>query len=145
MESFTRKLSSSKKSSREILTKKNVQTDVLKIENFVNKLHVAKVVKLTAARKELILVLQYLGQQSFEIRNRIQCYINKNSPVFNLKVVFQFKKNFPHYLLLKIKITKCFTLTQFKCLSVIYAMILIMIKPNAISKLEPVSIQISLP
>ena len=127
---------------KEIFKKNSYQEKCIDrcIENFVNKLHVAKVVKLTAARKELILVLQYLGQQSFEIRNRIQCCINKNSPVFNLKVVLQSKKNFPRYSLLKIKSTKCSTLTEFKCLSVIYAMILIMIKPNAISKLEPVSI-----
>ena len=60
------------------------------IKNFLNKLQ--KVVELTAARKELILVLPYLGQQSFKIRNRVQCCLNKNVPVFNLKVVFQSKK-----------------------------------------------------
>ena len=59
------------------------------IKNFLNKLHVPKVVKLTAAKEELIIVLPYLGQQSFEIRNRIQGCLKKNAPVFNLKVVFQ--------------------------------------------------------
>ena len=53
------------------------------IKIFLNKLHVPKVVELTAARKELILVLLYLGQQLCEIRNR-----EKNTPVFNLNVVF---------------------------------------------------------
>ena len=61
------------------------------IKNFLNKLPVPKVVELTAARKELILVLPCLGQQSFEIRNRIQCCVKKNAPVFNVKVVFQSK------------------------------------------------------
>ena len=37
------------------------------IKHFLNKLHVPKVEELTAAKKELILVLPYLGQQSFEI------------------------------------------------------------------------------
>ena len=37
------------------------------IKNFLNKLHVPKVVELTAAKKELILVLPYLGQQLLEI------------------------------------------------------------------------------
>ena len=42
------------------------------IKNFLNKLHVTKVVELAASKKELILLLPYLGQQSFEIRNRIR-------------------------------------------------------------------------
>ena len=54
-------------------------------------LHVPKVVELTAARKDLFLVLAYLGQKSFEIRNRIQCYLQKNAQVFILKVAFQSK------------------------------------------------------
>ena len=36
--------------------------------------------------------MPYLGQQSFEIRNKTQCCLKKNAPVFNLKVVFQSKK-----------------------------------------------------
>ena len=93
---------------KEIFKKNSYQEKCIDrcIENFVNKLHVAKVVKLTAARKELILVLQYLGQQSFEIRNRIQCCINKNSPVFNLKVVFQLKKKLSTLFTFKDKINK---------------------------------------
>ena len=41
-------------------------------KNFFNNFHIPKVVELTAAKKKLILVLSYLEQQSFEIRNRIQ-------------------------------------------------------------------------
>ena len=59
------------------------------IKNFLNKLHVTKVVELTAAKKELILVLPYLGQQLFGIRNRTQSWIKKNSSVFTLRVIFQ--------------------------------------------------------
>ena len=42
-----------------------------------------KLVEITTVKKELILVLPYLGQQSFEIRNKIQCCLKKNAPVFN--------------------------------------------------------------
>ena len=62
MKSFTRKLSSPKKPLSEILTQKKLR---IYQKNF--KLYVPKVVELTAARKELILLLLYLGQQSFEI------------------------------------------------------------------------------
>ena len=88
------------------------------IKNFINKLHVHKVVELTAARKELILVLPYLGQQSFEIRNRIQCCLNKNAPVFKLKVVFQSKKRLPTLFTFKDKINKMLhsnLVYKFKC------------------------------
>ena len=62
------------------------------IKKFLNKLHVPTVVELTAPKKELILVLPYLEQQSFKIRNRIQCYLKKNAPVFDLKLVFRSRK-----------------------------------------------------
>ena len=39
--------------------------------NFINKLHVPELVEHTAAKKELILVLPYLGQNSFKILKRI--------------------------------------------------------------------------
>ena len=52
------------------------------IKNLLKKLQVPKVVELTAVKKELTLVLPYLGQQSFEFRSRI-C-VKKNAPVFNL-------------------------------------------------------------
>ena len=50
--------------------------------------------QLTATKKEITLVSPYLGQQSFEIRNKIQCCLKKNAPVFNLKVFFQSRKQF---------------------------------------------------
>ena len=65
MKSFMRKLPSSKE--KKIIDKC--------IKKFLSKLHVPKVVELTTARIEL-LVLPYLGQ-SFEIRNRIQCCLKK--------------------------------------------------------------------
>ena len=37
------------------------------IKNIVSKLHVPKVVEMTVSKNELHLVLQYLGQFSFEI------------------------------------------------------------------------------
>ena len=43
------------------------------IKNFLNKLQIPQVVELTTAKRKLILVLPHLGQQLFEIGNRIQC------------------------------------------------------------------------
>ena len=67
---------------------------------FENNLHIPKVVELTGGKKEFMLVLPYLSQKFFDIRNRIQCCLQKDAPGFNLKVQ---KCKFLHYLPLKIK------------------------------------------
>ena len=110
------------------------------IKNFLSKLQVPKVAELTAAKKELILVLPYLGQQSFEIRNRIQCCLKRNAPVFNLKVVFRSRKQLSTLFTFKDKINEMLhsnLLYKFKfniCNDIYYS------KTKRISKLEPVSI-----
>ena len=58
MKTFTRKLSSSKKSLSKISPRKIYRY----IKKFLNKLHVLMVAELIAAKKELILLLPYLGQ-----------------------------------------------------------------------------------
>ena len=73
-----------------------------------------KVVELTAVKKELILVLPYLGQKLFEIRKRIK----KNAPVFNLRVVFQSRKQFSTLFIFKDEINKMLhsnLVYKFKC------------------------------
>ena len=67
---------------------------------------------------DLILVFPYLGQQSFEIRNRIQCCLEKNAPVFDLKVVFPSRKQPSALFTFKDKINKMLHSNQvykFKC------------------------------
>ena len=88
------------------------------IKNFLNKLYVPKVVELTAAKTELILVLSYLGQQSFKIRNGMQCCLKKNAPVSNLKVVFHSRKRLSTVFTFKDKINKMLhsnLVYKFKC------------------------------
>ena len=88
------------------------------IKKYISKLLVPKLVELTAARKDLIIVLPYLGQQSFEIRNRIQCCLQKNAPVFNLKVVFQSKNRLSTLFIFKDNINKMLhsnLVYKFKC------------------------------
>ena len=88
------------------------------IKKFLNKPHVPKVVERTAAKKELILVLPYLGQQSLEVRNRIQCCLQKNASVFNLKVLFQSRKRLSTLFTFKDEIKKMLhsnLVYEFKC------------------------------
>ena len=110
------------------------------IKTFFTKFHVSKVVELTAAKKKLILVLPYLGQQLFESRNRIQCCFKKHALIFNLKAVFQLRQRLSTLFTLKDKISKMLLsnlVYKFKCniCNDNYY-----VKLNAISTLEPVSI-----
>ena len=75
-------------------------------------------VDLIIDRKEPILVLPYIGQQSSEIRNRIQCCLEKNAPVFKLKVVFQSNQQLSRLFTFKYKINKILhsnLVYKFKC------------------------------
>lgn len=47
-----------------------------------------------APDKELLLLLTYIGKICFEIRDHNQKCINKNIPLFNLKVLFQANNRF---------------------------------------------------
>ena len=88
------------------------------IKKFLNKLYLPKVVELTAAKKELILVLPYLGQQSFEIWNRIHCCLKKKAPVSNFKVVYQSRKRLSTLFTFKDKINEILhsnLVYKFKC------------------------------
>ena len=109
------------------------------IKNFLNKLHVPKIVELTAAREKLIVVLPYFGQQSLEIRNIIQCCLKKNTPVFNLEVVFQSMKQLSTLFTFKDKINKMLYSNLVYKFKIFSAVIFIMVKPNTISKLEPIA------
>ena len=76
------------------------------IKNFLNKLHVRKVVELTTARKVPVLVSPYLELQTVKIRNKIQWCLKKKAPIFHLKVVFQSKKRLSTLFTFKDKINK---------------------------------------
>ena len=62
--------------------------------------------------------MSYLRQQSFEIGNRIQCYLKKNAPLFNLKVVLQSRRRLSTLFTFKDKIKKVLhsnLVYKFKC------------------------------
>ena len=89
------------------------------IKNFLNQLHIPKVVEITATKKEVILVFPYLVQQSFKIQNRIQFCLRKNAPVFNFKILFMSRKQLFTLFFLKDKINKMLhfnLIYKFKCI-----------------------------
>ena len=59
------------------------------IKNFLNKNFLNTPVTLTVKRKELLIVLPYLGNVSLALRTRLQNSINKNLPFCKIKVIFK--------------------------------------------------------
>ena len=58
------------------------------IKNFLNKIFLNTHVILTVKKKELFIVLPYLGNLSLALRTRLQNSINKNLPFCKIKVIF---------------------------------------------------------
>ena len=59
------------------------------IKRFLNKTFLNTPVTLTVKKKELFIVLQYLGNLSLALRTRLQSSINKNLPFCKIKVIFK--------------------------------------------------------
>ena len=59
------------------------------IKNFLNKKFLNTPVTLTVKKKELFIVLPYLGNLSLALRTRLQNSINKNLPFYKIKVIFK--------------------------------------------------------
>ena len=61
------------------------------IKKFFVKLHVAKQIVPTVPKKELLVVLPYLGTFSLNLRKRLYKSVSKSLPQCKIKVIFQFK------------------------------------------------------
>ena len=56
------------------------------IKNFLNKRLTEKPVTLTAEKKDLVIVLQFLGKLSLDLRTRFKNSISKNLPFCKLEL-----------------------------------------------------------
>ena len=59
------------------------------IKNFLNKRLTEKPVTLTAEKKDLVIVLQFLGKLSLDLRTRFKNSISKNLPFCKIRVIFK--------------------------------------------------------
>ena len=59
------------------------------IKTFLNKKFLHTPVAMTVEKKELFIVLSYLGNLSLALRTRLQNSINKNLPFCKIKVIFK--------------------------------------------------------
>ena len=61
------------------------------IKQFLQKLYVTKAIQDAANKKQLLIVLPFLGAQSFLVRKRLQSRIRNTIPYSSLRIVFQSK------------------------------------------------------
>ena len=76
---------------REILKKNSYPVGIIDktIQTFLNNLYVPKKVYLTAPKKEVFIILPYLGLMSLNLKQKLQSYFAKSLPQCNLKVVLK--------------------------------------------------------
>ena len=61
------------------------------IKEFLDKLYVPKQIVPTVPKRELLVVLPFLGKFSLNLRKRLYKSVNQSLPQFNIKVIFQSK------------------------------------------------------
>ena len=61
------------------------------IKKFLSKVFIKKELNFMVPKKELILVLPYLGELSFDLRTRLRRTIERNLPYCKLKIIFRSK------------------------------------------------------
>ena len=61
------------------------------VKTFLNKIYVPKRILITVPKKDVLVVLPFLGQFSLNVRSRLYNCFNKTQPQCNIKVIFQSK------------------------------------------------------
>ena len=79
---------------REILKKNSYPSGIIEvsIRTFLNRLYVPKQVYLTAPKKELLIILPFLGTMSSNLKRKLQTSIRNSLPQCNIKVILKSTK-----------------------------------------------------
>ena len=77
------------------------------IKNFLNKRLTEKPVTLTAEKKDLVIVLQFLGKLSLDLRTRFKNSISKNLPFCKIRVIFKSSTRISNFFQFKDKMPYC--------------------------------------
>ena len=64
---------------------------ILLIKKFFDKLYITKKIYQTVEKKQLLIILPFLGHLSFETRNRLNSRIRNQLPPCSLRIAFQSK------------------------------------------------------
>ena len=97
------------------------------VKTFLNKIYVPKKFLVTVPKKDVLLVLPFLGQFSLNLRSRLYNCFNKMLPQCNIKVIFQSKNRLTNLLRFNHSIPKELP-TLFTNFCVVIATLLVMVK-----------------
>ena len=122
---------------RKILKKNSYPSGIIKqsIKSFLNKLHVPKKVISTVPKKELFIVLPYLGTLSSNLKQKLRSCFKNSLPKCNIKIILNSTNRLSSLFRLKDVIPKelqSYPVYKFSCGN---AMLLTMAKLSAILKL----------
>ena len=123
---------------RSILKCKNYPVNIIDqcIKKFSDILHVPKQIVLTVPKRELLVVLPFLGTFSLNLRKRFYKSVSKSLPQCNIKVIFQSENRLNDLFKFKGSIPLYLRLHLFINFSVVIAVLFTMAKLNVILKLE---------
>ena len=108
-----------------------------RIKNLLDKVLTQKVVVSTVPKKDLMIVLPYLGKLSLQIRTKIIRVMKNKLPHSNFRIAFQTKSNLVIFFTFKVKTP--YVLALFINLSELTAMLPITAKLSAILKSQCVN------
>ena len=76
---------------REILKRNSYPSGIIdqSIKTFLNKLYVPKKVYLTAPKKELLIILPFLGTMSSNLKRKLQTCFRNSLPQCNIKIILK--------------------------------------------------------
>ena len=77
------------------------------IKRFLNKRLTEKPVTLTAEKKDLVIVLPFLGKLSLDLRTRLKNSISKNLPFCKVRVIFKSSTHISNFFQFKDKMSYC--------------------------------------
>ena len=77
------------------------------IKNFLNKKLTEKPVTLTAEKKDLVIVLPFLGKLSLDLRTLLRYSISKNLPFCKIRVIFKSSTRISNFFQFKDKMFYC--------------------------------------
>ena len=103
----------------------------LTIRTFLNRLYVLKQVYSTAPKKELLIILLFLGTMSSNLKRKLQTSIRNSLPQCNIKVISKSTNHLSSLFCFKDVIPKELRSHLFYKFSAVAAMLLIMAKQNA--------------
>ena len=110
------------------------------IKKFLDKLYVPKQIVSTVPKRDLLVVLPFLGTFSLNLRKRLYKSVSKSLPQCNIKVIFQSKNRLNNLFKFKDSILLYLRSHLIYKFQLVIAILFIMAKLNIILKLELVII-----